>query len=120
MYNILFFIIAIIDARYNYFIIQGASPNDVINNRKWHKWGGTLAFAIATFIGIYVNPYVGALYLCYRASIFPIALNLFRGKSLFYLSNAGFEGWFVRKNLQWVYYLGGFFFVFLFNYLKSH
>jgi len=120
MYNILFFLIAIIDARYNYFIIQGASPNDVINNRKWHKWGGNLAFSIALFIGIYINFYIGALYLCYRAAIFPIALNFFREKSLFYLSNAGFEGMFVKRHLEWLYFLGGFFFILLFNYLKFH
>ena len=118
--NILFFIISLLDAHYNLYIINGANPNDVINNRKWHKWGGAMHFGIAVYIGIISSFFIGALYLAYRATIFPIVLNLLREKPIFYLSKNGFEGIFVKRNLEWLYFLGGFFFILLFNYLKFH
>ena len=118
--NILFFIISLLDAHYNLYIINGANPNDVINNRKWHKWGGAMHFAISVYISVVSSVYIGGLYLAYRATVFPIALNLLRGKPIFYLSKNGFEGMFVKRNLEWLYFLGGFFSILFFNYLKSH
>lgn len=114
--NIILILLNIIDAYYNLYIINGSNPSDIINNRKWHKWGGWFALGFAFYIGYYVSPYYGGLYLVYRATAFPMALNLLRGKPLFYLSAAGFEGWFVKHNLQWVYYFGGFFFAIILNY----
>ena len=119
--NTILIILTIIDAHYNLYIINGANPNDFINNRKWHKWGGLLALGFALTIGYLSNNYLlTGLYLSYRATVFPIALNLLRGKPIFYLSKNGFEGMFVKKNLEWLYFLGGFFFILLLNYLKTH
>jgi hypothetical protein len=115
--NIILILLNIIDAYYNLYIIRGSNPNDILNNRKWHQWSGWFALGFAFYIGYYVNWYYGGLYLAYRATAFPMALNLLREKPLFYLSAAGFEGWFVKHNLQWVYYLGGLFFIVLLNYL---
>jgi hypothetical protein len=114
--NTILILLNIIDAYYNLYIINGANPSDFINNRKWHKWGGIFALGFAVYIGYYVNPFYGGLYLAYRATVFPMALNLLRGKPLFYLSVNGFEGWFTKRGLQWVYFLGGFLFCGLLNY----
>ena len=117
--NIILIILTIIDANYNLYIINGANPNDFINNRKWHKWGGLLALGFALTIGYLSNNYLlTGLYLSYRATTFPIVLNLLRGKPFFYLSKNGFEGWFVKKNLQWVYYLGGVISLIILNIIK--
>jgi hypothetical protein len=115
--NTILILLTIIDANYNLYIINGANPSDFINNRKWHKWGGILALGFALCIGYLTNNYfLSGLYLAYRATVFPMALNLLRGKPLFYLSVNGFEGWFTKRGLQWVYFLGGFLFCGLLNY----
>lgn len=114
--NFILILLNLIDAVYNLYIINGANPNDFINNRKWHYWGGVFAFVTAVYIGIYTNPFYGGLYLAYRATVFPMFLNILRGKPLFYLSVNGFEGWFTKHNLQWLYFLGGFIFCGLLNY----
>jgi hypothetical protein len=118
--NIILMLLNIIDAVYNLYIINGANPSDIVDNRKWHKWGGWFALGIAFYIGYYVNPYYGGLYLVYRASVFAMALNLLRGKPLFYLSVNGFEGWFTKHNLQWLYFLGCFIFAIILNILLCH
>lgn len=118
--NIILILLTIIDANYNLYIINGANPSDFINNRKWHKWGGLLALGFALAIGYFASNYfLSGLYLSYRATTYPMILNLLRNKPLFYLSAAGFEGWFVKRNLQWVYYLGGLFFIVLLNYFSK-
>jgi len=119
--NIILIILTIIDANYNLYIINGANSNDFINNRKWHKWGSLLAMGFGLTIGYLSNNYLlSGLYLSYRATTFPLVLNLLREKPIFYLSKNGFEGIFAKRNLEWLYFLGGFFFILLFNYLKFH
>lgn len=118
--NTILILLNIIDAYYNLYIINGSNPSDIIDNRKWHQWGGWLALGFALSIGYFSNNYfLSGLYLSYRATTYPMALNLLRGKPLFYLSKAGFEGWFVERNLQWVFYFGGFFFIGLLNYFSK-
>jgi hypothetical protein len=121
IHNTILILLNIIDAYYNLYIIKGANLSDIINNRKWHQWSGWFAMGFALYIGYCTSNYfLSGIYLSYRATIFPMYLNVLREKPLFYLSRAGFEGKFVEKNLQWVYYLGGFFFIGILNYFYKH
>lgn len=107
IHNIILILLNIFEAKHDLYVIKGADLNNVIDNRKWHKWSGMFALGLAIYLSVYINIILGPLYLCYRATMFPMALNLFREKPLFYLSNAGFEGWFVKKHIQLLYFLGG-------------
>lgn len=117
LYNLFFILLNIIEAKHDYHVIQGASHDNVIDNRKWHQWGGAFSFVLAIFFSFTISKYLGIMYLGYRAFIFPMSLNLFRGKPLFYLSKAGFEGWFVSKNIKILYYLGALITIILSNIL---
>jgi len=107
IHNIILILLNLLEAKHDFYVIKGADANNILDNRKWHKWGGIFAVALGCYMSYYVSPVLGPMYLSYRAVAFPMFLNLYRGKPLFYLSNAGFEGWFVRKRIQFLYYLGG-------------
>ena len=89
---IIFILIHIASAYYNYYCILGQGTQKY--DRAWHIWQAISMGMIAFYMGLFVNPYSAILFLLTRMVFFQNTLNLLRGKGFFYIGTKGIDGFF--------------------------
>lgn len=92
---ILFILIHIAAAVYNYYSILDSIGSPVYN-RKWHVWQAAFNGIISFFLGLYLSPYFALQFLATRFLIFNPVLNELRDKGFFYLGKHGIDGVFIK------------------------
>lgn len=91
---IIFILIHIASAYYNYYCILGQGTQKY--DRAWHIWQAISMGMIAFYMGMFVNPYSAILFLLTRMVFFQNMLNLLRGKGFFYIGTKGIDGLFTK------------------------
>jgi len=89
----------ILEARHDYFVIAGADPNKVTENRAWHIEDAMCWFFVHLTLAYSCgNPLILFTGLFARLLFLGVALNSLRGLPYYYISLSGIDG-FMRKTM---------------------
>lgn len=105
---IIFLLIHIVAAFYNYYCILGTEWN-AYHSKQWHKYQAIFNTLIAISFSYYGNIYLGLQFLATRFLMFNPILNLLRKKGFFYLGNHGMDLIFIKlfkKFAGYIYFIG--------------